>query len=134
MGQNGWNFIFSLFFLGVLGAALYYIGQVRGYPTAVPPFDVLLMALAAFRITRLLVHDKIAQWFRDLFKGDGGFAATVRDLLACPWCVGFWAALVVAFAYFVYPWAWVVILFLAIAALGSMAQVLFSAIVKKLQG
>ncbi len=126
MTQNSWNFIFSIFFLAVLGAVVYWLpALVGGYPRAVPPFDALLMALASFRITRLLVYDKIALWFRNLFAGsaEGTFSATVTDLLHCPWCVGFWGALVVAFCYFVFPWAWFVIFFLALAGAGSVLQV-----------
>lgn len=129
MGQNFWNFVFSAFFIAVLGLAVWWVEQ-GGYPTAVPPFDVLLMAFAAFRITRLLVYDKIAQWIRDMFAGaaEGTFSDTVADLLACPWCIGFWGALVVAVAYFSAPWAWFVIFFLALAGMGSLLQVFANAI------
>ena len=123
--QQVWNFIFSLFFVVVLAAAVWGLYVLRGeFPTSVPIFDAILMALAAFRITRLLVYDKITLWFRNLFPEGGGFLGTVRDLLHCPWCVGFWGALAVCFAYFVFPWAWFVIFFLALAGSGSLLQVI----------
>ncbi len=110
--QNFWNFIFSLFFLAVLCAAANYMKEVRGgYLVSVPPFDALLMALATFRITRLVVYDKITRWFRDLFLGSNSFASTIRDLLGCPWCIGIWASLIVVFCYFIFSWAWFVIFF-----------------------
>src|SRR5271154_241725 len=66
--QNFWNFIFSIFFVCVLVAALYTMNLVRGgFLVSVPPFDAALMALATFRITRLIVYDKITRWFRELF-------------------------------------------------------------------
>jgi hypothetical protein len=37
------------------------------FPQGVDVFDALLMAFAAFRITRLVVYDKITRWFRELF-------------------------------------------------------------------
>lgn len=104
--------------------ALWLMKTVRGgYLTYVPPFDALLMALAAFRITRLVVYDKISRWFRDLFAhAETGVMRTIRDLLACPWCIGFWSALVIVVAYFIFPWAWSVIFFLAVAGVGSLMQ------------
>ncbi|MDB5225752.1 MAG: hypothetical protein JWL87_704 [Candidatus Adlerbacteria bacterium] len=144
--QNFWNFIFSLFFIAVLVAALWGMRELRGgYLVAVPPFDALLMAFAAFRVTRLVVYDKITRWFRELFaetrsyEKDGtwyvevkphvsGFRSTVYDLLNCPWCIGVWSALVVTFCYFVFPWAWSVVFFLALAGAGSMLQIIANGI------
>ena len=111
-----------------------------GFLVSVPPFDALLMALATFRITRLIVYDKITRWFRELFADSrefteggvtyveikpfsSGFRHTIHDLLECPWCIGIWSALVVVFFYFIYPWAWSVIFFLALAGAGSLIQI-----------
>ena len=99
--QNFWNFLFSVLFFVVLVAALWEMKQIRGgYLVSVPPFDTLLMAFATFRITRLIVYDKIARWFRELFADTreyerggmwyvevkplgSGFRHTVYDLLSC---------------------------------------------------
>lgn len=139
--QNLWNFVFSVFFLCVLAGAIWAIRELTGsYPSKISVFDTILLSLAAFRLTRLIVYDKIARWFRELFADtrefvqDGveyveikpygrGFRHTVHDLLQCPWCIGVWSALVVCFFYFVYPFAWFVILFLAVAGASSLIQV-----------
>lgn len=126
--QNAWNFIFSVFFVGALVSAVLWLQYYRTLPQSVSAFDVLLMALATFRITRLVVYDKIARWFRDLFRGTSGFATTVQDLLQCPWCIGVWAALIVAFSYYAFEWAWFVVLFLALAGAGSLLQVVANGI------
>lgn len=138
--QNLWNIILSVFFVLVLVGALYFMKTMRGgYLISVPPFDALLMALAAFRITRLVVYDKITRWFRELFADTrefqeggvtyieikpfgSGFRHTIHDLLGCPWCISFWSALIIVFSYFVFDWAWSVIFFLAIAGVGSLLQ------------
>ncbi|MDO8548347.1 MAG: DUF1360 domain-containing protein [bacterium] len=138
--QNFWNFIFSLFFVLMLVAAVWGMKQLRGgYLMSVPPFDALLMALAAFRVTRLIVYDKITRWFRELFADTrefeeggimfveikpfgSGFRHTIHDLLNCPWCIGFWSSLAIVFSYFVFDWAWAVIFFLAVAGVGSLIQ------------
>lgn len=127
--QDIWNFIFSVFFVLVLAAAVWEMKELRGgYLVSVPPFDAFMMAFAAMRITRLIVYDKIARWFRDLFAYDNGFCTTVRDLLMCPWCIGVWSSLVIVFCYFVYPWAWSVIFFLALAGMSSLLQVIANAV------
>jgi hypothetical protein len=138
--QNFWNFLFSGFFLVVLVAVLCVIYHITGgFVLAVTPFDALLMAFATFRITRLIVYDKITRWFRELFvkkrlyEKDGktwvevlpyerGFFHTIYDLLQCPWCIGFWSALIVLFVYTVFPWASWVILFLALAGASTLLQ------------
>lgn len=129
--ENVWNFVFSVFFIGVLVAALWFMNTARGgYLVSVPSFDALLIALASFRITRLVVYDKISRWFRDVFDDPSGygFRHTVHDLLSCPWCIGFWSALILVVCYFVYPWAWTVIFFLAVAGVGSWIQLHANAI------
>ena len=144
--QNFWNFLFSVFFIGVLALGLWQMQQLRGgFLTSVPLFDAVMMSFAAFRITRLVVYDKIARWFRELFASrreyeeggvtyvevtpyPSGFRHTVYDLLNCPWCIGIWSSAIVVFTYFVTEWAWSVIFFLAIAGAGSLLQVIANAI------
>lgn len=144
--QNLWNFLLSLVFLCALIFALWEVwGEHGDFPHAVSIFDAVLMAFAAFRLTRLVVYDKIMRWFRELFvqkhefeKGGemwielvpykSGLLATLHDLLGCPWCVGFWSALIIAFVYYIFAWSWFVIFFLALAGAGSLIQLAANAI------
>lgn len=144
--QNFWNFIFSAFFFVVLVAAMWELwGESGTFPHSVPIFDFVLMALATFRITRLIVYDKIARWLRELFvhrrtyvengvemveltPRKSGFMRTIYELLQCPWCIGFWSALIIAFCYFTWNWAWFAILFLALAGAGSFVQITANAV------
>lgn len=145
--QNFWNFLASVVFVVALIVAMHEVWGEHGgaFPHAVPVFDAILMAFASFRITRLIVYDKIARWFRELFAKreeyveDGvtyvrissyqyGLRHTIYDLLQCPWCIGFWSALVIAFCYFIFPWAWFFIFFLALAGAGSLIQIIANGI------
>lgn len=144
--QNFWNFLFSLLFILVLAIAVAKLQWLRGsLPTSVPLFDAIMMGFASFRITRLIVYDKITRWFRELFadvreyEQDGmvmvevkpfgsGLRHTIHDLLQCPWCIGFWGALIVAFFYFAFPWAWFVVFFIALSGFGSLIQLVANAI------
>ena len=121
---------------------MWYVQEMQGgFPTSIPLFDAVLLALASMRITRLLVYDKITKFFREFFvdkkvvERDGvkfveitpltrGIRATIYDLLNCPWCIGIWSSLVVTFCYFVFPWAWYILLFLALAGAGTFLQIL----------
>jgi hypothetical protein len=144
--QNTWNVMFSVFFFFVLVGALYVMRAVRGvFPTSLPVFDAVLMVLAAFRMTRLVVYDKITRFFREWFLDKRtvvvngvehvelrlvthGVRRTLYDLVDCPWCIGMWSALIIAFCYFIFPWAWFVILFLAVAGASSFIQVSANAV------
>jgi len=144
--QNGWNIFFSVFFVLVLIASLWTLSILRGgYPESISLFDVLIIALASFRITRLVVYDKITRFFREFFmhkksveKGGIGYVemtpytrgirATLYQLVTCPWCVGMWSALIATFCYFATQWAWYVLLLLAIAGVSTLIQLSANAI------
>jgi hypothetical protein len=119
--QNYWNVIFSLFFICVLFVALWGIyRKFNSFPRSIPILDAFLLAFAAFRITRLVVYDKITRFFREWFvdakeiSHEGrvwveltpvgrGFRHTVYDLLTCPWCVGLWSGLIVSYCLLYVP-------------------------------
>lgn len=135
--QRFWNITFTLLFVVLFVNAVVILYITARTPTYIPPFDFLLLALATFRLTRLFVYDKIMEWGRDLFlqvrvengeyvrtKLPYGPRRTISDLLSCPWCVGMWFALFVSFFYFVTPFAWFPILFLAVGGVGSLFQVI----------
>jgi len=144
--QNVWNIVFSVFFVFVLLVLLALLYAQYGYfPNTISLFDFILIILASFRLTRLVVYDKITRFFRELFVKkkesvrDGvtvveitphtqGFLGTFYDLLHCPWCVGMWSALVVTYAYYAFAWSWFVILFFAIAGVASFIQITANAI------
>ncbi len=120
---------------------MYLLVRLGRLPDSISLFDLALVSLAAFRLTRLFVYDKITQFVRDWFlvkrveKADGelliirsphrsGPLRTISELLGCPWCFGVWAALVVLFFYALTPLAWFPILLLAVAGVGSFLQIL----------
>lgn len=117
--------------------------EVNGaLPTEIPLFDLVLIVLAAFRLTRLFVYDHIMQFFRDLFLDKEEYVdergapqvrrfpplkgprRTLNDLLGCPWCFGMWSGLLVPLFYFLTPYAWFVILAMAISGLATMTMLL----------
>lgn len=144
--QNLWNMLFSVFFLAVFILSMAILIHVRGsMPHAVPFFDALLMLFATFRITRLIVYDKITRFFREWFvdtrevEHDGesmieitpstyGIRGTIHDLLGCPWCIGIWSSLTIIFCYFAFNWAWYVIFVLGLSSAATLLQLVANAI------
>ena len=123
-------------FVIVLTAAVLEMKEIRGgFLVSVSPFDAIMMTFATFRITRLIVYDRITLWFRELFVDrKSAFMTVVADLLHCPWCIGVWSALAVVFFYFIFTWAWSVIFFLALAGAGSLLQVIANGIGWRAEG
>lgn len=139
--QNFWNFVYSLFFAGTFLVLMWVLYRVHGeLPRSIALFDALLIVLATFRLIRLFVYDKITRFVRDWFveykeaysdqgvtylerhQPGRGPLQTASDLLACPWCFGVWAGLVVSFFYFLTPLAWFPIFVLAVSSLGTFLQ------------
>ncbi len=135
--QYFWNFVFSLFFLAFLfmGTVILESEAYRSYES-LTIFEFILMALATMRLTRLFLYDKITAFFREQFydaletksgvalvKPERGPRRTLADLLSCPWCFGMWASATVAFFYLLTPYAFFVILLLALGAVGSILQI-----------
>ncbi|RWZ55120.1 DUF1360 domain-containing protein [Halobacillus fulvus] len=94
--------------------------------------ELLVLSLASFRFTRLIVDDVIMEWFRKPFfkktselneKGEkeewivpNGW---IGEGLSCHWCVGIWASGIMLVFYFLIPYGSYLIWLLAIAALQS---------------
>lgn len=146
--QNFWNIIFSVFFLAVAVLMIRSLYVENGsLPTSIPLFDLLLLILATFRLTRLFVYDKITHFLRDMFQHgeetytqegityyekktrEGGPLRTAYELLICPWCFSIWAGLFVTYAYFLRTELfWLPILILAISGVATALQVFINMI------
>ena len=70
-------------------------------------------ALAAYRLTRLVIEDTITDDIRERIRDAArreldtpGAAAKIGKLLDCPWCAGFWVSLGVVVARTLAPRAW----------------------------
>jgi len=84
-------------------------------------FSFILLALAAFRLTRLLVYDQITAFIRRPFhreveetEPDGsvvtyieikgkGLRSWIGELLSCYWCTGIWCAAFLIGIWYLWP-------------------------------
>lgn len=96
------------------------------------PWETALLALAAYRVFRLLASDVILDRPREWLLGtieDNGERAHREywaDFLTCAWCCGAWCAFAWWLAFLVFPHGTVVVavLFALSAAVGAVAHVL----------
>lgn len=126
MKIHTWNVVFSAFFAVLLFYGIWWLAASRLIFYEVPVRDLVLIALATFRLVRLFTYDVITQFMRDWFAEarPNSFGHTISTLLNCPWCTGLWFSFIVVFFYFATPYSWPVILVLALAAIASVLQVL----------
>lgn len=139
--QALYNFFFTTLFVLLICVALLLLHSKGEMPSSIELFDFVLISLASFRLIRLFTYDKAMLWFRDFFvdiervsmggetriiRGEpkGGIKKTLYDLSVCSWCFGAWIALFVSFFYFYTSLSWFPILFLAVAGLATMFQLL----------
>lgn len=123
-----WNIFFSILFVAMTFAMVFCLERIYAdVPTWtwIPLFDLVLIVLAVFRMTRLFVYDVVMAFFRHWFEGypKDTFMGTMSALVNCPWCLGLWFSPVVIFFYFLTPLAWFFILFLAVAGVSSFVQI-----------
>jgi hypothetical protein len=136
--QYFWNAVFLVFFacLVFLATIILESEATKTYES-LTLFDVALIALASFRLIRMVVYDKIFAFFREQFydateykgkvvlvKPESGPRRTIADLLTCPWCFGVWVTATVAFFYLLTPYAFFPALLLALSAVATFLQLL----------
>ena len=108
-------------------------------------FTFVLLSFATFRLTRLVVYDKITAFLREPFLereentlDDGsveevvtikgkGLRYFIGSLLSCYWCVGIWTAAILCVGwYFYYSIFMPLIIILAVAAVAAMMETVIS--------
>ncbi|MDB4992542.1 MAG: sporulation protein [Parcubacteria group bacterium] len=126
MRLNFWNVILSLFYALLIVVSIGILSSQGRIFYTVPVRDLVLMALAIYRLIRLFTYDKITQFIRDWFVGarEGTLRHALGVLINCPWCTGLWFSWVIVTFYFSSVYSWPVILILSLASLASFFQVL----------
>lgn len=121
-----WNIVFGLFFAALVLGGVLFITSVGFMHIFIPLEDMVIMALAIFRLIRLASYDVITRFIRDAVgKAEPDtFLGTFSSLLNCPWCTGLWFSFFVVFAYYLTPLSWPIIIVLALAGVATFFQVL----------
>lgn len=124
--QKRLNFVATMFFIACLvglGFALESKGVTRNDFTT---GNIILMILATYRLTRILVFDKIFKLFRDFFRNHQRLYLmyVIKEIITCPWCAGVWVALIIVAIYFLIPFGELFIILLSISGIASFIVIL----------
>lgn len=126
----------------------YKIVKVGIILITISTFEFILLCLATFRFTRLIVFDSITIFLRKPFhemieetdeegqvatylhiKGDG-LKYWIGELLSCYWCVGVWVSIFIVILYLNFPSiVGGVVLIFAIAGVASIIEMIVSRLV-----
>ena len=130
--QYFWNFLTSLIFIILLASSIYILSTKNKLPLKISFLDFMILGLAIFRLTHLLVHDLVADFIRDYFsKFSTGIGKTISNLLNCHWCTAIWMALFISFVFFYFaPYGWYFTLVIALAGLGIFFEIISDRLIK----
>lgn len=102
------GYLVTMSVYGGLAAALGFASWRKGLPETVRPWDLTLLSLATFGLSRTLTKDSVTSPLRAPFTTYGGVSApselheevrshgpvshSIGELLTCPFCLGQWVA------------------------------------------
>ena len=124
--HQAWNFWSAFFFFGVVVLVGYLLRQKGINLENISFKEALVIVLASYRMTRILVFEKIFKYLRDVFKRreDLYRIGTLSSLLTCPWCAGVWVTLLIFVFYYLVPFGVVLVYVLALSGVASMVILL----------
>ena len=119
--DKSWNFLATVFFVLCLIALGYFMHREGIKLQDASLLDLFIMSLATYRLTRILVFDKIFKLFRDFIRSRSGWKVfyVIREIITCPWCAGVWVALTIVILYYFVPFGKLFIYILAISGIAS---------------
>lgn len=116
------HFLSGLIFLVLIIILSVYFNLRR--LSSIPVFDFVILMLATFRLTHLLVYDLVMDFIRDYYsKFNSGLGKTISEIIHCPWCTATWMALFTLFIYFLTPYSWLFILVVALAGAAVIVEI-----------
>ena len=142
--QYFWNFVFLIFFftLVVLGVIILDTESRLAWAD-ITLFDVALVTLATWRLTRFIATDTTTKFFREQFydlkrtaraisleRPLSGPRRTIVDLLTNHYNLGLFLAALVIFLYLLTPYAVYPVAFLALAGVVSIVEVVVERLTK----
>jgi len=124
--DKSWNFLATIFFVICLVALGFYLHYKEIKLQDATVLELFIMSLATYRLTRILVFDKIFKLFRDFIRSRSGWKVfyVIREIITCPWCAGVWVAMTIVIFYYFIPFGKLFIYILAISGVASFFVVL----------
>ena len=124
--HQAWNFWSAFVFFGAMLLVGYLLKQKGVDITELTFKEALVIVLASYRMTRIVVFEKIFKYLRDVLKKRENLyvIGTLSSIITCPWCAGVWVTLIMVVFYFLVPFGVVLAYILALAGVASMVILL----------
>ena len=120
--HQAWNFWSAFVFLGAVLLVGHFLKREGIDIRHLTMKEAVLVILASYRMTRILVFEKILKHFRDALKRRENLyvIGTIHSMVTCPWCAGVWITLIIIVFYFLVPYGALLVYVLALAGIASM--------------
>jgi hypothetical protein len=119
-----WNLISSfVFVLLIIGVGILF--DRNGIVLEeISILQLIILMLATYRLTRIIVYDRVLKVFRDFIRSleGSGIGDSLKAIITCPWCAGVWVALFVVVCYFFIPYGDVFVYIMAISGVATYIQ------------
>ncbi len=124
--HQAWNFWSAFVFFGAILLVGHFLNREGIDIRELTMKEAVLVILASYRMTRILVFEKILKHFRDALKRRENLyvIGTIHSMVTCPWCAGVWVTLIIIVFYFLVPYGALLVYVLALAGLASMVILL----------
>jgi hypothetical protein len=118
---QAWNFWSAFFFFGMVVLVGYLLEKNGVDIEDITLKEAIVIILASYRMTRILVFEKIFKYFRDVLKKreSNYVIGTLSSIITCPWCAGVWVTLTIVVFYFLVPYGNLLAYVLALAGIAS---------------
>jgi len=119
--HQAWNFWSAFVFFGLVVLVGYLLEKKGVDIKEITLKETIVIILASYRMTRILVFEKIFKYFRDVLKRreDLYLIGSVSSIITCPWCAGVWVTLTIIVFYYLVPFGDLLVYVLALAGIAS---------------
>jgi hypothetical protein len=119
--HQAWNFWSAFVFFGAVVLVGYLLEKKGVDIEEITLKEALIVILASYRMTRILVFEKIFKYFRDVLKKRESLyvIGTLSSIITCPWCAGVWVTLTIVLFYYLVPYGSLLVIVLALAGVAS---------------
>ena len=119
--HQAWNFWSAFFFFGMVVLVGYLLEKNGIDIEDITLKEAIVIILASYRMTRILVFEKIFKYLRDVLKKreSNYVIGTLSSIITCPWCAGVWVTLTIVVFYYLVPYGNLLAYVLALAGIAS---------------
>lgn len=120
--HQAWNFWSAFVFFGLIFLFGFLLERKGVRIQDVTLKEAVIIILASYRMTRIIVFEKIFKYMRDALKRreDLYVIGTLSYIITCPWCAGVWVTLLIIIFYYLVPYGVLLAYVLAFSGLASL--------------